>query len=262
MALILILSSCAVVRAPEHTRIALFAPFEGRYREVGYNALYAARLALGDYSAYYSGVNVDLLPIDSGGIEAVNHAKALTQDPLVVAAVVLGYDGTSPETLQAFGDIPVLVVGDWGAKPTGDNVFILSNPQIDQQLTVSPRIDVTDAAALTAPIVGGDVFALEGFAKLQRSLDGVTVLSSGTLPDARTGFAERYKNGDPFTPEPGLLATLTHRATGMAMFWSGSGSRSTTRNYLAPDFPNGYWKDAEIHRYHYVNGSLTEDIVK
>ena len=27
--------------------IALFAPFEGRYQEFGYDALYAARLALG-----------------------------------------------------------------------------------------------------------------------------------------------------------------------------------------------------------------------
>jgi len=254
--LILVLSACAVVRAPQHVRIALFAPFEGRYREVGYNALYAARLALTDANT----ATVDLLPIDSGGTQAADHAKALAQDPLVLAAVVLGYDGTSPDTLKAFSDIPVLVVGDWGAKPTGNNVFIMSNPQIDEQLTVSPRISVTDAASQPAPVVGGDVFALEGFAKLRPSLDGVTVLSSGTLPSA--DFVQRYKASDQFAPEPGLLATLTYTAIDYAAFGWATGSRAGIRHWLAPMFTSGYYKDAVVHRYHYVNGSLAEDIVK
>ena len=258
------LGACAVMRTPEHTRIALFAPFEGRYREIGYNALYAARLALADTD----NETVDLLAVDSGGTEVVNHAKALAQDPLVMAAIVLGYDGTAPDALEAFGDIPVLIVGDWGATPIGNNVFIFSNPQIDQQLTVSPRISVTDAAQITTPLVGGDVFALEGFAKLRNSLDGVTVLSSGDLLDnsdpVDADFIRRYKANDPFAPQPGLLAILTHTATAMAAFWSSSGSRATTRYFLATNynFHNGYWADAPIHSYHYINGSLTEGIVK
>ncbi len=44
----MLLSACAVKRTPTIYRIALLAPFEGRYREIGYNALYAARMAF-DY---------------------------------------------------------------------------------------------------------------------------------------------------------------------------------------------------------------------
>ncbi len=253
---LLMLTSCAIIQTPAHVRIALFAPFEGRYREIGYNALYAARLALADSN----NAQVDLLAVDDGGTNAASHAAALAQDPLVLAAVVLGDDGTSPEVLRAFGDIPLLVVGDWGAKPTGNNVFILSNPDIDQQLTVSQRISVTDAAALPAPVVGGDVFALQGFAKLRASLDGITVLSSGKLPTA--DFAARYKGSDPFAPEPGLLATQTYDAANLAAYGWAAGSRSAMRSFLAFDFPDGYWKDAEIHRYHYVNGVLAQDAVK
>ncbi|MEO8395786.1 MAG: hypothetical protein ABI700_22515 [Chloroflexota bacterium] len=270
LAFAVLLNACAVVRAPEHTRIALFAPFEGRYREIGYNALYAARLALSEAKVE----TVDLLPVDTGGTEAINHAKALAQDPLVLAAVVLGYDGTSPEVLAAFGDIPVLIVGDWGAAPRNTSTFIFSYQQIEKQITSPSRISITDAAQITAPVIGGGVFALEGFAKLRSSLDGVTVLSSGSLPDA--DFITRYQNGDPFAPTPGLLATLTYDATRFATVAMQRGSRDSTRVTLeggvclpcinntngAISFTNGYWDQAPIHSYHYVNGSLTEDIVK
>lgn len=262
-----VLTSCAVIQAPIHVRIALFAPFEGRYQEVGYNALYAARLAIADTD----NAHVDLLAVDDGGTEAASHAAALAQDPLVLAAVVLGYDSTSPETLKAFGDIPVIVAGDWGAKPLGDSVFILSNPQIDQQLTVSPRVSVTDAAEAPAPVIGGEVFTLQGFAKLRSSLDGVTVLSSGTLPDA--DFVQRYQASDQFAPTPSLLATLSYQATRLAAVVAQDGSRNAATDMLdgrkslagiegSISFTNGYWDAAQIHRYHYVNGALTDDAVK
>ncbi len=263
----LVLTSCAVIQAPANVRIALFAPFEGRYQEVGYNALYAARLAIADAD----NAHVDLLAVDDGGMEAASHAAALVQDPLVMAVVVLGYDGTSPDALKAFGDIPVIVAGDWGAKPIDDHVFILSNPQIDQQLTVSPRISVTDAAEAPAPVVGGDVFALQGFAKLRSSLDGVTVLSSGTLPDA--DFVKRYKASDQFAPMPNLLATLSYDATRLAVVVAQGGSRGAANDIMegrkplpgvkgSVSFTNGYWDAAQIHSYQYVNGVLTDDAVK
>ena len=249
-------AACAVVRTPQNMRIALFAPFEGRYREIGYNALYAARLGV----AESRNVTADLLAVDDGGTEAANRAAALAQDPLVLAVIALGYDATSPETLRALGDIPVLIVGEWGAQPIGDNVFIFSNPEIAEQISTPPRISVTDAAALPAPVVGTDVMALEGFAKLRDELDGMTVLSRGELPDAE--FTARYKGDDPFAPEPGLLATLTNAATSIAVFGFGTGSRAGVRNWLAPSFLDGYWENAEMHRYIYVDGILTEDTVE
>lgn len=255
-AITLCFSACAVLRAPETRRIALFAPFEGRYREIGYNALYAARLAAADNPS----AQVELLAVDAGGIEAVNRASALAQDPLVMAVVALGSDATAPEVLRAFGDIPVLIVGEWGAQPIGDTVFIFSNPDIAKQISTSPSISVTDAAETPAPVVGSDVFALDGFAKLRDQLGGVTVLSSGTLPDDE--FTARYQRSDPFAPEPGLLATLTQSATSTAIDGWATGSREGMRDYLAPAFLDGYWEHAGVHRYVYVDGVLTEDTVE
>jgi hypothetical protein len=247
---------CAVVRSSERVKVALFAPFEGRYREIGYNALYAARLALRENPR----AQVDLLAVDDGGTEAVNRARALALDPLVMGVIALGYDATTPETLAAFGDIPVIVVGEWGVEPINDNVFIFSSPEIAEQISTPLLVSVTDAAALPGPIVGGDVLALEGFAELRDLLDGVTVLSSGRLPD--DAYAERYKGDDPFAPEPGLLARLTTSATSITIYGWGAGSRAAMRDYLAVDFPNGYYENAEVHRYEYVNRSLTENAVE
>lgn len=245
-------SACAVVRAPEIRRIALFAPFEGRYREIGYNALYAARLAVADFP----NAQIELLAVDAGGTEAENRASALAQDPLVMAVIALGYDATAPAVLRAFEDIPVLIVGEWGAEPIGDNIFIFSNPEIAEQISTPLRISVTDAAELPEPVVGSDVFALEGFARLRDELDGVTVLSSGRLPDAE--FTARYKGNDSFAPEPGLLATLTQQAVSYGVMTALEG-----RSILTPAaFPSGHWQEAEIHRYVYVDGVLTEDAVE
>ena len=67
-----VVSACAVVRTPSIVRMALLAPFEGRYREVGYNALYAARLGFCRRQAI---LQVDLLAVDDGGTQAANRAQ-------------------------------------------------------------------------------------------------------------------------------------------------------------------------------------------
>ena len=45
LAALLLVALTACGGTPPVMRLALLAPFEGRYREVGYQALYAARLA-------------------------------------------------------------------------------------------------------------------------------------------------------------------------------------------------------------------------
>lgn len=265
------MSGCAVVRAEQRVKIALFAPFEGRYREIGYNALYAARLGLSldQVMRVFNGgpLNIDLMAVDDGGSEAINHARALALDPLVMGVIALGYDATSPDVLAAFGDdLPVMIVGEWGAEPISENVFILSNPDIQKQINTPARVSVTDAAALPAPLIGGDVLALEGFTELRESLDGVTVLSSGTLPSEN--LIHLYQASDAFAPAPGLLASLTYDATQFMAMAANQHSRDSTLHILTTlphplngnsieiRFENGYWADAPIHRYVYVDGVL------
>jgi hypothetical protein len=272
LVLVTLLSACAVTHTPPVVRAALLAPFEGRYREVGYNALYSARLAVQDAG----GMQVEILPIDDGGTpeSAADRARALTFDPLVRAVVVLGYNATEAQTLRAFGDLPVLVVGDWGAQPETERVFILANPMLDDLRTTPPRIEVTDAAALPAPFVCSEVCALEQFPRLRAALDGITVVSSGQLPN--TDFTERYRAGNEFAPQPGLLASLTYDAAKIAtsaaldtIALNSVAARSEIATLFTQTtfdgingqirFADGYWADAPIHRYRFEGtGQLVE----
>jgi hypothetical protein len=234
----LLISACATIPTPN--RIALLAPFEDRYREIGYDALYAARLALQD-----AGTNqIELLPIDDGGTveTAVERARALAQDPQIKAALVLGYAATDPETLAAFDDVPVLVVGYWGVQSVDDHVFVLANPDAANDYTIPARVDVLDAAKTVGSIIGGEVLALKQVADLRASLSDLTIVTSMPLPDA--GFRGRYTNSDQFAPEPGLFAPLTYEAMQIAL--------------QAPDFPRiSALESAPIFAYSYdESGSL------
>jgi ABC-type branched-subunit amino acid transport system substrate-binding protein len=261
--LVFILCGCAVSRTTPTIRIALLAPFEGRYREIGYNAYYAVQLAFND-----AGVNgVEFLPIDDGGSaeRAVERARAFALDPQVRLVLVLGYASTATETLDAFGDVPVIIIGYWGAQP--DGAFILASQELDTLLTVPPRIEVTLAARESTPLVGGEIFALTQFPALREDLNGITIISSATLPD--DDFATRYAAVGPFVPAPNLLATLTYDAANLALqAAAGERSRSEVRAALEAIYyegvngtiqfdSEGYWIDAPIYRYQYVDDQLT-----
>ena len=72
-------------------KFGLVAPFEGRYRPVGYDAIYAARLAVRERNAAggVGGYRVELVAYDDGGDaqSAVERARQLALDPQVVAVI-------------------------------------------------------------------------------------------------------------------------------------------------------------------------------
>ena len=169
-------------------RIALLAPFEGRYRDIGYDSLYAARLALQD-----SGVgNIELLPTDDGGtpLSAVDRALALAGDPQVYAVLAIGYAAVDGNTQIALGDIPVLIVGDWGAQPLGQNVLVLGLGNVG---------------------LPDDSFFFSSVRETRDDRGEGDFSSSAVMPDET--FAQRYAESDPFAPPPTPLATLTYDAT-------------------------------------------------
>lgn len=261
------LVGCAAARTPSTVRVALLAPFEGRYREIGYNALYAARLAQNDIGED----RVELLPIDDGGsiASATDRARALALDPLVISAMVIGPYTSDPSVQAAFGDVPMILVGNWGLNPTQENVFALANPFLERQLTISPTLDVTNAAAIENQLTGGDMLALEQFRLLRPTLDDVTILSVGELPSP--DFIQRYKGSDPFAPEPGLLATLTYDTTILSIraALESNGDRSTAHRFIQQTdmtgltglirFQDRLWVEAQVHAYRFdETGQLIE----
>ncbi|MEO8611510.1 MAG: ABC transporter substrate-binding protein [Chloroflexota bacterium] len=245
-------------------RVALLAPFEGRYQEIGYNAYYAVKLALADYGK----TDIEFVALDDGGNvqSAIERARALAGDPLVKAVITLGYTATNTDVQQALGNVPTLIVGDWDAKPETSTTFVLTSPQIDGVTTLPQNTqDVTDAAQIHTPIVGNEILALEQFPLLASQPQQATVISSGSLPD--TDFSERYINSAEYTPKPGLLATLTYDATIIVIQAITNTKNGDVASGVANidykglngeiQFKDGYWVDAPIHYFSYdTDGKL------
>jgi ABC-type branched-subunit amino acid transport system substrate-binding protein len=89
---VLLLAACQVPSPVQPTvKIGLVAPFEGRYRYVGYDVIYAVRLALQEANALggVGGYGVELVAYDDGAdpVMAVEQARKLAVDPAVVAVV-------------------------------------------------------------------------------------------------------------------------------------------------------------------------------
>jgi ABC-type branched-subunit amino acid transport system substrate-binding protein len=95
-------------------KIGLVAPFEGRYRYVGYDVIYAVRLALREANAAggVAGYSVELVAYDDGGESAMaaEQAHKLSIDPAVVAAIGHFREETTVGTLGIYAkaDIPLV----------------------------------------------------------------------------------------------------------------------------------------------------------
>jgi ABC-type branched-subunit amino acid transport system substrate-binding protein len=72
-------------------RIGLVAPFEGRHREIGYDVIYAGRLAIREWNdrGGVQGYRVELVAFDdSGDLEQAEiAARSLALDPMVVGVI-------------------------------------------------------------------------------------------------------------------------------------------------------------------------------
>src|SRR5262245_19282095 len=95
------LPACVPVTRPL-VKIGLVAPFEGRYRDIGYEVIYAVRLAVREANAAggIAGYDVELTALDDSGdpASAIVQARKLAVDPQIVGAIG---DWLDPTTLSA-----------------------------------------------------------------------------------------------------------------------------------------------------------------
>lgn len=87
-----VLVACSVPGSVRPTlKIGLVAPFEGRYRYVGYDAIYAVRLVLDEVNQKggVAGHGVELVAYDDGAVPsiAVEQVQKLTVDPDVMGVI-------------------------------------------------------------------------------------------------------------------------------------------------------------------------------
>lgn len=112
---LLLLASCSSV-APV-VKVGLVAPFEGRERAVGYDAIYAARLAVRELNEAggVGGYRVALVALDDGGQTdlAQQTAASLAIDPGVVAVVGHFLPATTSAALPVYAEsgLATLAIG-------------------------------------------------------------------------------------------------------------------------------------------------------
>jgi ABC-type branched-subunit amino acid transport system substrate-binding protein len=113
---LLLLTACASVQPV--VKIGLVAPFEGAQRELGYDAIYAARLAVREVNEAggIGGYRVALVALDDGGdVElAAETAVSLTIDPDVIAVIGHGLAETTAvaQPIYTAADLPLLPLGN------------------------------------------------------------------------------------------------------------------------------------------------------
>lgn len=95
-------------------KIGLVAPFEGRYRYVGYDVIYAVRLALREANAAggVGGYSVELVAYDDGADPAMaaEQARKLAADPEVVTAVGHFREETTTAALSTYAEAGIPLV--------------------------------------------------------------------------------------------------------------------------------------------------------
>ena len=236
MLLILQLAACGALQPMEMRKIALLAPFEGQYRELGYNALYALRLAMSEADLD----NVQLLPVDDGGDlnSASARIRALNLDSAVVAIIALGEAATHPST-QRSNDKAMILIGNWGHNRADEDSLYATGRQRAES-------GARDDLLIARQMISGDERPQEFFR------------SNGSLADA--DFVARYLDGGQQLPRPNWLASLTYDLARLALVSIADGSDLSD---MALDglngkisFDDGYWQDAPIHQYRFQGSDL------
>ncbi|MBI4771621.1 MAG: ABC transporter substrate-binding protein [Chloroflexi bacterium] len=108
-----LLTSCLPLTRPT-LQIGLVAPFEGRYRDAGYEVIYALRLAVREVNRAggVAGRSVELVALDDSGdpAQAAEQARKLAADPQVLAVLGHWLDETTlaAAPLYAQAGVPLL----------------------------------------------------------------------------------------------------------------------------------------------------------
>lgn len=234
IACILCLSACVRVVRPT-VKIGLVAPFEGRYREIGYEVIHAVRLAVREANLANAeqDYSVELVSLDDGGdpIQARAQAKKLLADPQVVGVLGHWLDETTlaASPLYASSGIPLLATSSAKQIPVSSSGVFRLYPT--ESLIIQ---EMSNAAALASGgttcfcdviegvqwlessqdqlAVGGPLWGLRQFMLLMPDNVEVRFVTPAPVPRYANGgkdFSKRYR-AISHGVEPGWLAVLAY----------------------------------------------------
>jgi ABC-type branched-subunit amino acid transport system substrate-binding protein len=135
LCLAILLAACTASTQPV-VKIGLVAPFEGRYRSIGYEAIYAARLAIREINARggINGHRIELVALDDRGEleQAITAARQLVLDPQVVAVIGHLRPDSSDAAMQVYCEagLPVIII-ESAASPC-ESAFMLGSAPRDR----------------------------------------------------------------------------------------------------------------------------------
>jgi len=229
----LLLSACYPVTRPV-VKIALVAPFEGRYRDVGFEVVYAVRLAVreANVSGGVAGYAVELLSLDDSGDPemAAAQARKAAADPLVVGVIGHWLDATTLAAASEYEAEGIPLLATTAAPDHPPSAFRLWLSEAAYANTLSGALHcplpcdsledlswlLTQLLPVTrdAIVAGPTMWGQPQFASLAGDhAEAVYVIAPAPLPadSADPAFADRYRaisNG----VEPRFNAVLAYDA--------------------------------------------------
>jgi ABC-type branched-subunit amino acid transport system substrate-binding protein len=132
-----LLSACAASTQPV-VKIGLVAPFEGRYRSLGYEAIYAARLAIREINARggINGRRIELVALDDRGEpeKAITAARQLVLDPQAVAVVGNLRPASTDAAMKIYCEAGLPVIAIESAVKACGGAYVLGSAPRDRWL--------------------------------------------------------------------------------------------------------------------------------
>jgi ABC-type branched-subunit amino acid transport system substrate-binding protein len=196
-ALVIVIAGCASVDPV--VKIGLVAPFEGRDRAIGYDAIYSARLAVREINAAggIGGHRVALVALDDrGDVELARQAAAsLVIDPAVVA-VVGHYAAVTTEAAES-----IYAQGGLSLLPMGTSPFSPVDPAGLPVEFQEAYAAVTPFDEIAGPFAGPtyDAFGLLGKA-LAVAEESTGDISRASVQEALGGLKYQGLTGEVYQP--------------------------------------------------------------
>jgi ABC-type branched-subunit amino acid transport system substrate-binding protein len=230
-ALCILFTACVPSTRPT-IKISLVAPFEGRYREIGEEIIYAVRLAVreANEAGGVGGYSIELMAYDDGGnpAQAEEQARKLATDPQVIGVVGNWLEATTAAAAPALADsgIPYLATSSSpDLHPSAFRLWLTDSAYTNALPRAAacplPCDTLEDLSWLDRhggsdfPVAGPYLWGLNQFPRLaHESATEVVIITPSPLPMGSTdpSFADRYRAVS-LGVEPRFLAVLAYDAT-------------------------------------------------
>lgn len=180
-------------------KVGLVAPFEGRNRPIGYDAIYSARLAVREINAAggIGGQRVSLVALDDRGdpVLARQAAASLALDPAVVAVVGHYLPDTTAVTIDDYDHAGLVLV------PMGTPPFFESDPSVLPPDFLEDYAAVTPFDEIAGPFAGStyDAFGLL-WQVLAQAEETTGQITRASVQDAAGGLKYRGITGEVYLP--------------------------------------------------------------